>query len=60
MLADGAFALASKVAEAISKKTGVDKAITYPVAIEAAKQWVAAERRAVTDARAKAKARVKK
>lgn len=59
-LAEGAFKLATMVADAISEKTGASKAITYPLAIEAAKVYVAAERRAVTDARAKAKARVKR
>ena len=59
MLADGAFRLATLVAEEISKKTGADKFVTYEVALATAKKWVAAERAAVTDARARAVARVK-
>ena len=59
LLADGAFKLATLVADEISKKTGVSKAITYPIALEVAKAHVEAERAAVTDARARAVARVK-
>lgn len=56
---EGAFKLATLVAEEISKKTGVDKAITYPIAIEVARKHVEAEKRAVTSARAAAVKRVK-
>lgn len=56
---DGAFKLATMVAEAIAKETGADKAVSYEVAIKVARSYVAAERRAVTDARERAKARVK-
>lgn len=51
IVVDGAVALAEKVAEAISNRTGFDRAVTYEIAREAARQWVLAERRAVTAAR---------
>jgi hypothetical protein len=59
VIADAVFDLATLVAKKIAEETGADKAKTYEIAIEVAKAWVAKERQAVTEARARAKARVK-
>lgn len=60
LLFKGADSLATLIADAISKETGVDKAITFPIAKQTAAAWVASERAAVTKARAEALAKGKR
>jgi hypothetical protein len=59
-LLGGAVELATLIADKIAKETGLDKAKTYEMAIGVAREWVSAERKAVTEARAKAVKRVRK
>jgi hypothetical protein len=55
---EAVFAVAGLIAKKISEETGAAESITYPIAIDVATKYVAAERQAVNDARARAKKRV--
>lgn len=59
LLFKGADSLATLIAGAISDETGLDKAITFPIAKQTAAAWVASERAAVTKARAEALAKAR-
>ena len=54
MIADAIFGLVDKIVDKIVEETGADRAVTYEAAMTVATEWVAAERQAVTDARARA------
>lgn len=59
-LAGGLFQLGKLIADEVARKTGADKAVTYEAVMEVLKPYVDAERKAVTDARAKAVQRARK
>ena len=56
LLFEGAEKLIDVIADEVSKKTGLDKKASFELVHAATEKYVASERRAITDARAKAKA----
>mgnify|MGYP000110648771 CR=1 FL=1 len=60
LLIDAATELATRIAKAIAKETGADEAVTFEIAERVAREYVAQERKAVTNARDAALAKAKR